>query len=75
MLGILKNRAYRHLFAAQVIALVGTGLMTVAPGLSEIAYEHPDLPPDHPHLLEHASLDGHRHPIVVDDLHPRWVRT
>lgn len=37
MLGILKNRIYRHLFAAQVIALVGTGLMTVALGL--LAYE------------------------------------
>ena len=30
MLSVLKNRTYRHLFAAQVIALVGTGLMTVA---------------------------------------------
>ena len=30
MLGILANTVYRHLFAAQVIALVGTGLMTVA---------------------------------------------
>lgn len=30
---VLGNRTYRHLFAAQVIALVGTGLMTVALGL------------------------------------------
>ena len=30
MLSILANTVYRHLFAAQVIALVGTGLMTVA---------------------------------------------
>ncbi|HSG54136.1 MAG TPA: MFS transporter, partial [Paracoccaceae bacterium] len=37
MLGILKNRTYRHLFAAQMIALVGTGLMTVALGL--LAYD------------------------------------
>ncbi|WP_299846476.1 MFS transporter [uncultured Paracoccus sp.] len=37
MLGILKNRTYRHLFAAQVIALIGTGLMTVALGL--LAYD------------------------------------
>ena len=28
-----SNRTYRHLFAAQVIALVGTGLLTVALGL------------------------------------------
>ena len=33
MLSILANRTYRHLFAAQVIALLGTGLATVALGL------------------------------------------
>lgn len=37
MLAVLANRTYRHLFAAQVIALVGTGLATVALGL--LAYE------------------------------------
>ncbi len=37
MLNILSNPTYRHLFAAQVIALVGTGLATVALGL--LAYE------------------------------------
>ena len=37
MLAILKNRTYRHLFLAQVIALVGTGLATVALGL--LAFE------------------------------------
>ena len=30
MLSVLNNRTYRHLFTAQVIALVSTGLMTVA---------------------------------------------
>src|SRR3954471_20459375 len=33
MLSVFANRTYRHLFAAQVIALVGTGMMTVALGL------------------------------------------
>lgn len=33
MLGVLADRTYRHLFLAQVIALVGTGLATVALGL------------------------------------------
>ncbi|AEA68517.1 MULTISPECIES: MFS transporter [Pseudomonas] len=33
MLKILANRTYRHLFLAQIIALVGTGLATVALGL------------------------------------------
>ncbi|OJW66413.1 MAG: MFS transporter [Sphingomonadales bacterium 63-6] len=37
MLAILANRTYRHLIAAQVIALVGTGLATVALGL--LAYD------------------------------------
>lgn len=33
MLSVLANRTYRHLFAAQVIALIGTGLLTVVLGL------------------------------------------
>ena len=37
MLGVLSNRTYRHLFLAQVLALVGTGLLTVALGL--LAYQ------------------------------------
>ncbi|MFI1812294.1 MFS transporter [Streptomyces sp. NPDC020422] len=37
MLSVLRNRTYRHLFTAQVVALVGTGLATVALGL--LAYD------------------------------------
>jgi len=37
VIDVLKNRTYRHLLAAQVIALVGTGLLTVALGL--LAYD------------------------------------
>ncbi|MEE1836494.1 MFS transporter [Streptomyces sp. SP17KL33] len=37
MLDVLRHRAYRRLFAAQVVALVGTGLATVALGL--LAYD------------------------------------
>src|SRR3954452_13747518 len=37
MLKVLANSTYRHLFSAQVIALVGTGLLTVALGL--LAYD------------------------------------
>lgn len=33
MLNVLRNRTYRHLFLAQVIALLGTGMATVALGL------------------------------------------
>lgn len=37
MLTVLRNRTYRHLFTAQVAALTGTGLATVA--LSLLAYD------------------------------------
>lgn len=37
MLGVLRQRTYRHLFAAQALSLIGTGLATVALGL--LAYE------------------------------------
>ncbi|CAH0496068.1 hypothetical protein NVSP9465_01096 [Novosphingobium sp. CECT 9465] len=37
MISVLANSTYRHLLAAQVIALVGTGLATVALGL--LAYD------------------------------------
>lgn len=37
MIEVLGNRTYRHLFSAQVIALIGTGLCTVALGL--LAYD------------------------------------
>ncbi|MFB7672531.1 MFS transporter [Kitasatospora purpeofusca] len=37
MLSVLRNRTYRHLFVAQVVALAGTGLATVALGL--LAYD------------------------------------
>ncbi|KIC14943.1 MFS transporter [Leisingera sp. ANG-Vp] len=37
MFAILQNRTYRHLFLAQIVALSGTGLATVALGL--LAYD------------------------------------
>ena len=37
MFTIMANRTYRHLLSAQIIALVGTGLATVALGL--LAYD------------------------------------
>lgn len=36
-MNVLRNRTYRHLFLAQIVALVGTGLATVALGL--LAYD------------------------------------
>ncbi|QHD69586.1 MFS transporter [Sphingobium yanoikuyae] len=37
MFSVLSNRTYRHMFFAQIIALIGTGLATVALGL--LAYD------------------------------------
>jgi MFS family permease len=37
VIGVLANRTFRRLFAAQVVALVGTGLLTVA--LALLAYD------------------------------------
>ncbi|MEX0276013.1 MAG: MFS transporter [Ruegeria sp.] len=37
MLSVLRNRVYRHLFGAQIVALTGTGLATIALGL--LAYD------------------------------------
>ena len=42
MLAILGNRTYRHLFAAQAIALLGTGLATVALALLAFDLAGPD---------------------------------
>ncbi|MEL7257751.1 MAG: MFS transporter, partial [Pseudomonadota bacterium] len=37
MISVLADRTYRHLFVAQVVALLGTGLATIALGL--LAYD------------------------------------
>ena len=39
----------------------------------DLLHAHPDLPPDHPHLHEHAGAE-HRHALMIDDLHRRWPR-
>jgi MFS family permease len=64
--------------AALVLAGVGAlGLMAVlriwpAQDASDLVHDHPDLPPDHPHLAEHGAQ--HSHSFVIDDLHRRWPR-
>jgi MFS family permease len=37
-----------------------------------VPHHHPDLPEDHPHLA--GAAGAHRHPLVIDDLHPHWPR-
>ena len=38
MLNVLADRTYRNLFLAQVVALLGTGLATVALGLLDVRH-------------------------------------
>jgi MFS family permease len=64
--------------AALVLAGIGAlGLVAVlriwpAHDASELAHAHPELPPVHPHLVEHG--DHHAHTFVIDDLHRRWPK-
>ncbi|MBB96671.1 MAG: MFS transporter [Rhodobacteraceae bacterium] len=62
--------------ALSVLAALATGGIIAAlrlwPSGDPVAldHHHDDLPPDHPHLRAHTVT--HRHPIVIDDLHPHW---
>ena len=38
----------------------------------EIEHDHPDLPPDHPHLRAHHGQRRHVHAFVIDDEHRAW---
>ena len=61
-----------------LVGLALVGLLTAArvwprsdPDIIE--HEHPELAPDHPHVLEHkAARARHAHDFVIDDLHRRW---
>ena len=39
---------------------------------SVLSHDHPDLPPDHPHISQHGPQ--HSHAFVIDDLHRRWPK-
>ncbi len=62
--------------AALSLAVLGLGALGVAlvlwPARDDrvLAHTHPDLPPGHPHIADHAL--PHRHDFVIDDLHLRW---
>jgi MFS family permease len=64
--------------AALVLAAVGAvGLAAVmhlwpADDQTVLRHDHPDLPPNHPHLAEHGP--HHAHAVVIDDLHRRWPK-
>jgi MFS family permease len=40
-----------------------------------VEHAHPELPDNHPHLKEHASIDEtHAHAYRIDEMHRRWPR-
>ncbi|WP_422049173.1 MFS transporter [Shimia sp.] len=59
--------------ALSLIGLVSVwiGLRLWRPSTADMPHEHPDLPPDHPHLKEHGARK-HAHAIVIDDYHHAW---
>ncbi len=59
------------------IATVGVILAFVvwpSTDLGEIEHLHPELPDDHPHLIEHSPQGRHRHTYVIDEHHLGWPR-
>lgn len=63
------------------LCLAGLGLASLATALrlwpatdpSEFPHEHPDLPPNHPHLVLHSAAP-HKHAFVIDALHRIWPK-
>lgn len=55
--------------ATLLVTIIASRMWPAGSG-EELAHEHPELPPGHPHLDEHASR--HSHPIIIDNLHPIW---
>ena len=36
-----------------------------------VEHAHPEFPPDHPHVKDSGA--SHKHPITIDELHPRFL--
>lgn len=64
--------------AALVLAMIGAaGLAAVlrlwpVQDTGNLQHSHPDLAPDHPHLLAYEK--HHRHAYIIDDLHRHWPK-
>ena len=64
--------------SAVALVLAGLGLMALILTLrlwpardpETLDHDHPDLAPDHPHVLAHGP--SHRHRFVIDAQHPHW---
>ncbi|MEM8956494.1 MAG: MFS transporter [Pseudomonadota bacterium] len=74
-LGALLSPATALLLLCLACALLTGVALRVWPATDVDApeHDHPELPPDHPHIRAHSSEGGgHRHRYYIDDLHPHW---
>jgi H+ antiporter protein len=63
------------LIGLSCVAAIGVALaLRVWPAAHqvEIPHNHDDLPPDHPHLVQHGGARRHAHAVIIDRLHPFW---
>lgn len=61
------------LAALALVGLVAAARVWPRSDPDVVEHEHPELAPDHPHVLEHeAARARHSHGFVIDDLHRRW---
>lgn len=54
--------------AATLLAVVVAAKLWPASSADALPHDHPELPPNHPHLAKHTRR--HSHVIVIDDLRP-----
>jgi H+ antiporter protein len=70
-----QQMAFMVLAALAMCGVVAALRLWPARDPKSIEHEHPDLPEDHPHKLQHStSQSGHAHDYLIDDLHANWPR-
>ncbi len=65
------NATFLIMAGVATLGLVAALKLWPARLADDVAHAHPDLAPDHPHLLEHG-IEKHHHPVVIDALHRTW---
>ena len=55
-----------------LLGVIAALLLWPAGDPREASHTHPELPADHPHLANSATGAGHRHELIIDDIHRAW---
>ena len=73
LIGASSGMGGAFLALAAIAAIGATSALWRWPKIDpgQIAHEHPELPSDHPHVIEHGGR-GHSHDFVIDELHRNW---